>query len=124
MKRRDFLKLIGIASVAPSLPLAKSEPQLSKDDIDEIVKILENHPNTHDVTMIEDNKKYKCLPNSGPKHYVGQILYERAKGLIWICVVVEDNCSKWKIKKGTKEDYDRMYEDMPKLRALIENETA
>jgi len=116
MKRRDFLKLIGIASVAPSLPFTKSEPQLS---IDEIVKILENHPNTHDATMIEDNKKYKCLPNSGPKHYVGQMLDEPAKGSIWICVAVEDNCSKWKIKKGTEKDYDRMYEDMPKLRVLI-----
>jgi len=49
-----------------------------------------------DSMLLEDNGTYKCIPGSGPQHYVGQVLKYRNKRKSIICTKVSDSHSLWK----------------------------
>ena len=50
-----------------------------------------------DVELLEDNRVHKCIPGSGPKHYVGQVLKYRGNEKKWmVCKKVLNDSSLWK----------------------------
>ena len=49
-----------------------------------------------DSMLLEDNRVYKCVPGSGPQHYVGQVLKYRDGRKSIICMKVSDDNSLWR----------------------------
>lgn len=101
MNRRDFLTrcwqtILGFIVVVFNPKTAIEKPKVADGELS---------------ILLEDNRTYSKLPDSGPQHVIDQILTDGLTGNKYKCVKIEDTASHWVKSTGFKKvsDYPRRY---------------